>query len=286
MASLSATQRKRCRTVAPIDGYNITQLPDSLLVGVAEYLPKTSRALFATALTASQSSWERCNWKCQPSATSKAIANCCSEEWEIIDLLDIEKSVRIKLTDGDVGAILACIDAVNKVRRLKLTHCYGVSGKGLVPFKHSVVLEQIDLSLVEQNEDPFIKDETLLSDKDVIPILKGIVGKQSNSFKHLQLPRSWALKAVPLCDDFIRLLSRTWSNERALSCAKCDGEVEEILFDMGSPLGIYGMQSNTCFQCLRHFCNKDVSEHDVEYANMCFKCYRVYCQACVKTGFW
>jgi len=63
-----------------------------------------------------------------PSAASKAVVKSVWEDahnqirkrnWEVFDFVGLEKRVANKLTDDDVGDILVCIDAVNKVKRLK-----------------------------------------------------------------------------------------------------------------------------------------------------------------------
>jgi hypothetical protein len=74
---------------------HIIDLPVGLLVHVATYLAKPSRALFAVAMTASSSSSD---WKTtlhyfmqeELSDNSKAILS--SLEWDVLDFEDIEKS--------------------------------------------------------------------------------------------------------------------------------------------------------------------------------------------------
>ena len=61
--------------------------------------------------------------------------------------MDIEKS----LSDGDVSRILACIDAANNVKVLKLTGVVD-TGRGLDLVSGSTVIEQIDFSLVDEHE--------------------------------------------------------------------------------------------------------------------------------------
>ena len=57
----------------PDDILGINILTNDLFVVVSTYLPKTSRALLAVALTAPSSSWRKCQWKGEPTAASKAI---------------------------------------------------------------------------------------------------------------------------------------------------------------------------------------------------------------------
>ena len=97
-------------------------------------------------------------------------------------------SISWQQVGSDLGAALSCIDAVNTLNRLKLTACVNIIAIGLMPLKDSVVLEQIDLSLVHEHSMDIYRRVPLLSEKNVIPILDSIVGKEGSSLKHVQLP--------------------------------------------------------------------------------------------------
>jgi len=88
--------------VTPSSSSNLrlSDLPDALLAAVAVFLEKTSVALFAIAISKLDSG--------QPSAMSEAIVASCAGgpsegPWEVIDFLDIEKSLRNRLTDDDLA---------------------------------------------------------------------------------------------------------------------------------------------------------------------------------------
>ena len=51
----------------------------------------------------------------------------------MLDLLDLDKSLRMRLTDGDIAGILVYIDAVNNLEEIKLPYCINVRGDGLAP---------------------------------------------------------------------------------------------------------------------------------------------------------
>jgi len=70
------------------------------------------------------------------------------EDWKVLDLLDLDKNLRMRLTDGDIAGMLVCIDAVNKLESVKLPHCINIRGDGLAPLRGSVVLRKVDLSIV------------------------------------------------------------------------------------------------------------------------------------------
>ena len=49
---------------------------------------------------------------------SYARNNRYGEDWKVLDLLDLDKSLRMRLTDGDIAGILVCIDAVNNLEEI------------------------------------------------------------------------------------------------------------------------------------------------------------------------
>ena len=156
----SSSKRRRRTSPSPDGGKirNITHLPSDQLIAIADFLPKTSRALFAVSLTALPSSWRATGWRGEPSETSKAIisstkpsklysvqwdSSWTSEQkqewrdgrdraqkkeyyeacWDILDFVDIEEGLAKKLTDDDIGGILVCIDAKASLKKLRLTRC-------------------------------------------------------------------------------------------------------------------------------------------------------------------
>ena len=81
-----------------------------------------------------------------------------------LDFGDVEKSLASKLTDDDIRAVLlACIDAGNEVRSLKLSGCVNITGSGLETLHGSMSLIQIDLSLAGEHESPLIEPEPMIS---------------------------------------------------------------------------------------------------------------------------
>ena len=159
----------------------LIDIPDALLVRSAEYLSNTSCVSFAMSLAPLN-----INMMYQhPSDTSTAIVNASRENWDNIDLKDIQDICGRSLNDDDVSWILLCIDAVNNVKSLKLTNCIGIAGAGLEPLRGSAVLEQIDLSLVGRNEKPDIEPRPSISESVVIPILDSIIDADGCSLKYI-----------------------------------------------------------------------------------------------------
>ena len=74
---------------------------------------------------------------------------------------------------GDLRAMLVCIDAKNNLKRLNLTHCFGIVGTGLEPLRGSTVLEKLDLGLVCQMEMPQAFNDMQLSEEVIYDILNG-----------------------------------------------------------------------------------------------------------------
>jgi len=116
-----------------------------------------------------------------------------AKNWGILDFVDVEKSLASRLNDSDLFAILACIDAKKNLKRLSLTHCFNIVGHGLEPLRGSVILKQLDLSLVRQCEDPrsLKNDAGLISQEEVVPILDDILSAGGNAFRRMKFPWKW-----------------------------------------------------------------------------------------------
>jgi hypothetical protein len=104
-------------------------LPSSALTHIASFLAVPSRALFAVAL----------------SVTSEESLTIVGTQCEILDFGEIHKDLAAKLTDDDIRDILIRVNAVNRVKRLRLAGCINITGAGLEPLRGSSVIEQIVL---------------------------------------------------------------------------------------------------------------------------------------------
>ena len=87
----------------------ITDLPNGVLANAASFLAAPSKALFAIALDEDSA--------VLPNERSSAIVG---NQLDILDFGEIKKEVTKKLTDTDITRVLQCVDAVNKLKRLKL----------------------------------------------------------------------------------------------------------------------------------------------------------------------
>ena len=248
-------------------------LPDAALAHIAEFLSYTHRALLAVGLTASSSTWRKSNWKIRPSEASKVI--CSKREWNGEVIIYANKDLAAKLTDNDIGGVLACVQSVHEIKVVKLTNCVNISGCGLEPLRNSIHLEQLDLGLVGLNESPNISPEPMISEAAVIPILHSIVETDGCSLSHLQFPKKWRLGQSRTLDHFLARYN-SMMNSRNLVCSAEEMENGEFV-----PCGNrfrgeqhnrpwvnregdhFGINNYSCYRCRKHSC-PDCSNHENE----------------------
>ena len=165
--------------------------------------------------------------------------------WEVLGFNDIGFN---ELTDDDIGALLVCIDAKNKLKTLRLSYCEHMNGYGLEPLIGSTVLEHIDLRS---------KRKGLLSLMTTIPILDRIVGIDGNSMREVHLPNEWKKKhrnESPLSEFLVRFntqMSRCIQNGKVV-CKQCKKVIEDT----------ESSSCFTCFMCICNDCDSVIEEHD------------------------
>ena len=113
------------------------------------------------------------------------------DSWTTLDFGEIDTSLATKLNDDDVKAVLICIDGINRLKRLRIVGCHGVTGDGLKPLRGSTALEEIDLSLEEVFDGCCIPSRFLLHTETVIPILTHIIDVPGNFTRIIHLPRKF-----------------------------------------------------------------------------------------------
>ena len=204
------------------------------------------------------------------------------EQLDVLDFGAIEKSLAAKITDDVLKSILTCIDANTKLRKLKLAGCVNITGAGLDPLRGSAVLEQIDLSLVEEHKSPMPDAEPLLSCEHVLPILDSIIEREESVLHSITFPESWRREENVVLNEFMRRCNEMFVR-RNITCPTCDESVEEIdvewfLLHDPSQGDYYGLQEYTCYNCLGHFCHGCEDEEDLNY---CCNCKKHYCNECV-----
>lgn len=272
---------KRSRVTDPRSATKISLvgLPDGVLLEVADYLVKPSRVLFAVAVTAPSPSWSITNsTRRQPSRLGRLILSSAAKGWDRLDFGDVEQSLANRFTDIDLYAALVCIDAVNKLKCLRLTGCVQLIGQGLESLRGSVVLEQIDLSMVGLHEKPDLDCPPSISEDVVLPILYTILQANDNSLKLVQLPKLWRQEPTHENSEFIEAFNTSMNN--SLYCTKCNGGIYLELSDwvMSSQGICYGTYNHVCSACVKLFCGR--SESDACKTRFCFGCERDYCRNC------
>jgi len=271
MASNSTNKRRR--TAA--DTLHISDLPVGFIADVSAYLPKPSRAILAVAFTSS-SLLQNNDLMHRLSPISTAIIS--AQQWDMLDFEDINKELANKLTDDDIYAILKSINAHDVLKKLKLCGCINITGIGLNPLQGSVVLEQIDLSLVRKYEEPRIKSIPKISHETVMPILDSIVSENGCSLKHIVFPHIWRVgerrESVESFQRRYNAMFRMKSN----SCSHCNANMRDHEYWMSG-----NVHCNVCYDCLKPFCEECVDELGLENGILtyCHYCEKDFCQDCV-----
>jgi hypothetical protein len=282
----------------------LSDLPIGILVHAASFLAAPSRALFAVALTtnydpprsvnnnssiAGADDWElTINENNNP--PSENYSSIAGADWETLDFGDIEKELAARLTDDDISAVLKHIDAVNKVKRLRITNCTKITGSCLEPLSGSEVIEQIDLSLVGDGGHS-------MSLELVLPILDSIIELEGGcSLKHLQFPHRWWRRTpnysssrltldVLAIHAFIGRYNRMRENRGTIRCLHCNQNLPQRRREWIATSGnLYGKNNHTCYQCTKHYCYDCSDEDGIKNLVSCDQCQRDYCKECVEFG--
>lgn len=124
-----------------------------------------------------------------PAASSKATLSF-TQQWEVLDFANNDETLATKLNDNDLRAVFVCIDAVHKLKHLKVDGCYRNIRDVLVleSLRGSVDLEHMDLSLA-QHENPHFMRVRALSVDAVVPILESIAGREGSAIRYIDLPQ-------------------------------------------------------------------------------------------------
>lgn len=284
MATNGTSKRKRTAADTP----HITDLPVGILVDVAAYLSKPSRAIFATAITAPSSSWKNDNLMHRLSNRSRAIISPL--QWDILDFADIESTLAKKLTDNDIHAVLQCINAQDVLKRLKITGCVNIAGHGLKPISRSTTIQVIDLSIAKQHKYHPDALAALISYEAIIPILDSIISLDECAVRYTVFPESWPIRSEML-EGFVRRYNERFENY-GLTCPVCPPDEDSGLepgqwMEHDHPYGARGpfgshRQGNICYQCLRPICYGCVIPDDDEhpFLKFCDVCNRDFCFDC------
>jgi len=293
MATISGSKRPRINGDSP----HINDLPIGFLVEVSTYLCKPSRALFATALSATFSSWKKDNSVRHPSVTSKAII--AASDWDVVDFVDIENNLAYKLKDNDLRAVLLIINARQTLKKLKLTNCINIIGDGLSPLRGSNVLELLDLSLVGKHESPSkvhydekgypirYQQRNLITPLAVLPIIESIIASDKCALMYTVFPDMWKWRSDEwaLFEEFKRRYNERFERAR-LSCANCSASnvLSTSLLNVHPWVDNHLNQYNVCYDCLKPICRGCTDGEWSEKLGFCERCQKHFCSDCVKVG--
>ncbi|KAK1734903.1 hypothetical protein QTG54_014363, partial [Skeletonema marinoi] len=252
----------------------LSDLPTGALAHVSSFLASPSRALFAVALDYLDVD------------SSSEIAG---DDWDALDFGEIEKDLAAKISDEDIRGVLLSIDAVNNLKKLRLTNCIHVTGVGLGPLRGSTIIRQIDLSLVGDHESPKLDPEPPISCAEVIPILDSIIERgEECSLEYLQFPNEWR-KERNTESDFHAFLTRY--NEllcsRADVCLQCSCNLLGIYHDHALQMNgyEYGTQNYTCYDCMNKYCYGCEDDLFGCYISLCHRCEKSYCAHCLTVNY-
>ena len=272
MASGSVSSKRRQPSTGKSALLSLSDLPSGILAHAASFLAppsSPSRALFAIALDE--------NSAVKPNERSSAIVG---NQCDTLDFGQIEKDLAKNLTDADIERVLLCIDAVDYVKRLKLTNCVAITGTCLEPLRGSVVIEQIDLSL----DDDYRKSISPLSCEHVLPILDSIIEREGCALVHLRFPSLWRNER-PTRSGFHAFIGRY--NEmrriRGTVCLECNRGLPQDGDEWMNPNTLseyYGTQLHTCCGCLKHYCYGCDHGAGNDMLNVCSMCGQDYCKGC------
>ncbi|KAL7452312.1 hypothetical protein ACHAWC_004040 [Mediolabrus comicus] len=276
------TSSKRRKTEQGIDKC-LSDLPIGILEHTASFLSPPSRVLFAVALTIDENNNNNNN-----QSDGNRYSSIAGSDWDTLDFGEIEKELAARLSDNDIRDVLQRIDAVNKLKRLRLTHCTNITGTCLEPLSGSEeVIEQIDLSLVGDGENPRLVPEPPISCEAVLPILDSIIAADTPcAIKHLQFPYKWRRDRSTDSEfhAFILRYNDMWENRDTITCLYCDEDLPESGLDWirTQDSEWYGTQNHLCYQCTNHYCYDCSDEDGNSNFASCDQCLRDYCKNCVK----
>jgi len=250
----------------------LSQLQYGIVGHAASFLSSPSRALFAIALTDGNG------------LPNEVITAIVGDHWDTLDFGEVEKDLAVKLSDDHIKAMLLCINALGRVRRLRLTNCINITGAGLEPLRGSAIMEQIDLSLIGDNESPVLYPEPSISCDHVLPILDSIIQEGGSTIKHLQFPYVWR-KQRSVDSEFQAFVVRynhMREDRHTIDCLKCRRNLPIHPFEWIDTGGgeTYGAHAYTCFGCLKNYCYDCENEEKRCFLTFCSHCQRDYCINC------
>ena len=211
-----------------------------------------------------------------------------------LDFGNIKKEYVRQLCDDDINAVLFCIDAVNTLKGINLANCINITGVGLEPLRGSTIIEQIDLSLVRDGENPQSLDpEPLISCDSVLPILDSIISQDGCTLKHLEFPYKWRRAQGQRFESFVTRYNQLLKSRVDVSCGGygCNNLPPQEEEWMDAAANGRASQQFTCYDCLEHYCERCIGPRycshceklicgDCQAFDSCERCHDIFCVDC------
>lgn len=265
----------------------LSDLPPGILKHTATYLTSPSRALLSVALNNDNDS------SSPNDVSSREII--AGIRWDTLDFGEIEKELAAKISDENISSVLQRIDAVNTLKKIRLTNCFNITGVGLEPLRDSAVIEHIHLSLVENHRDPRLcRDqfhaEPEISCQHVLPILSSIIERGDGcTLNYMRFPAKWRensfySSAYTGIEALISQYNHMLENRGGWSCSECNQVLPDDSNKRFMTSGhdeYFATQNYTCSACMEHFCYGCLY-NDRTFLQTCAKCKMDYCMKCTK----
>ena len=175
--------------------------------------------------------------------------------------------------------ILLFIDAGAYLKKLKLAGCINITGAGLSPLRGSVVLQQIDLSLIAEHKSPVLDSEPHISCEQVSPILDSIIAAaDGHVLKCVRFPNSWDMQSSAI-EGFQERYARRY-NSLGLRCTKCNYAMRQFGEYMSYAGYLDYVAGKICYDCLKPFCIKCRYSSMTSLLECCNGCKKSYCNNC------
>ena len=235
----------------------------------------------------------------EPSDQTKVIL--ASQNWECLDFGEmndiVPKETRWhmceRLKEDDLSGVLACINAKDNLKTLKITGCINITGWGLQLLSGSVILRELDLTQKLYSYDPEEFNSDKLSEDVVLPILESIVNTLDNSLTLVQFPKRWRKAMSPELNSFLLDYDRLLES-RQIRCSKCYFKLWGNYLGRGEGYGWVncyndpyyewddaGMQNNICMKCTKFFCDSCYDGMDEKFMlQKCKECNSICCRDC------
>lgn len=231
---------------------SLFDLPIESLTNIASYLRTSSRALalFNVALAYDHHNNVKVRDLCgirSLRSWRKQLSAVCGERWDILDFGELERDLARRLCDSDIQAVLLFFDAVHTRRKLRLSNCTNIKGSCLKPLRGSLMLEQIDLSLIGDNIGALPAPN--ISYRHVLQILR-----ECSSLRHIQFPgiREIVLNRTESSFElkhFITKYNQMWKKRDNVSCSKCSTDTNVLGGNNIRWMNIFGYVCNYLREC-------------------------------------